>query len=1110
MRLFKNDKIAVIGTILTTVTGGLSSIGILGLFSEYSGGSVASALLTLRTKTQNWPWLSNQFFIVATLDLSLLMLGLGLIFSYLQGRRPDKLTNLILGSVILASTFFTHSVLSLIILVITLLIFSLWNFKYKGRVIVSFVSILLAILAFNLLSYNFFTNILLNYYLTYFVFFDGSSLFPYNTIVLGAIALLILTLVMLWFLAPRISVVIRNKLEFSKDCRLFSTKFVSSLCAVIALLIFVVSLTLIVINFNTLNLPDETVFPWYIYALRLAPLLQLTLLSVPIALKKVYQEASAGYLLMMSWVISGVIVAELSVVFPNLVAPLIANRVLMSTYFPLGALGALTLVSLIKTKLPQVRLRIRSSFHRINVKKTAIYFLMIMLALSFLSYAYSTEFFYQKNMIGQVSNDQKNLYKYLETLPAEKVLLTYSSSSYESFSSHTLHKTYSYYQYGTFVTWPIEILFETSSVVVANYFLYKLGITDIVLTKQDLIALENTSNGTLLSMLSFFPIVFNNSIATVYSVPNFLLSDSSNYELIEPIVTPNFDSTLESPIHVPISLENFRITGGPNSFNIQNGTIIQWIENITAPKAQYLQLYKGIDIPTALSPTASFKIKGTGNALFNVGFYDENIKEWVWYSNEKGLPDHFFNSSTEWTTVEVDLSSILGKSASIQYIDFLVTSADGSPVTVEWSDFDIFLKLDTTELVSNTYNLAYNSLAINEVPFTIGEVNNSFKLNPNTVYVFSSSFSNCFSINDLIGNVTAGANAVFFFNSLISGKEDLALIHSLGMELNGLVSAKSAFIDQGNINFPFDLSTTNLTIQNSLYTNNISSYYKTPDNDTVPLIITFAVGNGTVMLVNLPTSLDLNRIFADIPINAVKSIIKVLPTFSTSNILKTLPYPEDLFKLGNPDVVNIYNMKGLEDYIYAFSDIKLEGNISISSDYVVFEQTRLFVKELQVQNTTNRETIDNITILNPQIHGWHNTTLTSQDATIYGIGNEMPYIETSTLSSLTIYVDTSGVNLTVEQNGELKNLTLSNVSLKMLFDGNLTTSLTMQKPIITLNPGSLNASWEGVFWFKGQMFTTVSLPEDWEIKGILRLEIVQSNSVILTKLQYKDDISVVI
>jgi hypothetical protein len=1099
IKIFGDYKIATIGTTVTAITGGLSSIGILGLFHTYNEQSVFAALWDLRIKTQNWPWLSNHCFIVATMDWSLLMLGFGFIYCFIKRKRSGRLNYLILGSLFLVSTFFTHNVTGVMIGLTTILVFSVFNHMYLKRALVFVLSFLFALIVFDALSYNFFIKTLINYYLHYQVFFASSALFPYQW---GIITILLLLFSVPFI--PRLAKNLRKKIKFVENGML-SSKSIASICVIITLVVSIISLAMIAIRFNYLNLPEETIFPWYIYVVRFSPLIQLAILSVPIILK-MKDKKRIGFFLMVSWCLLAIWMLVLNVVFPRFVTPILVNRILMSIYLPLGALSALTLSSLNMIKLSKVRFKLNGSHVKISIKKILMFTLIMSIGFSFLSHAYSIELFYQGNKLSSMSSEEKNLYTYLADLPPEKTFLTYSSTAYQRISALTMHTTYAYYQYGAFTSWSAEILFTTSSPEIANYFLHKLGITHIVITKQDASTLLERKNNALIYMLDFFPIVFNNSFATVYSTPHYFSNESSNYSIVKPSTSLTPEFTSESLIYDPIGIDNLRIVGGGSKFKFENGTIVQQVQDIKSPSAQYLQLYKGIAIPMAVSPIASFKIKGIGNALYNIGFYDNKIG-WYWLSHERGLPNSFFGAPDKWTEINIDLQSILGNDAMILYIDFVATSSDGSPIEVEWKDFDISQNISVSELVSSAYSLAYNSLVINEVPFATIEDYKALNLAPNKVFVLSDSWANDVWNEELFEDVKTGAHAVFLYSSRAFSEYSCELFYLLGIESRGITSVNNVHIDEEIHSVPSNSYIANITARSSLYTYNIMGYYTTLENTSIPLIIYFTVGNGSIMFINLPNTINLDRTLADIAIKTIKKAFSVLPKPTLSNVSKTVPYPEDLFKLGNPNLINIYKLNGLTDYIYAFSDIELEGNISMSSDYVIWNEKDITLKTLILQNTTHQKIFENVLVPNLHFVGSYNTRLTTQDAIIYNLGGELPLIKTSP-NFLRIHVEEPAINLTIKQNGEEISLNISRSDVQIEFSKDVTTDLRLQKPLIELNPGSLDTSWKGVFWYDGKMFTTVARAEHWVINGSFLLEVIHSENVTISKLLYKDNISV--
>lgn len=1095
VRIFRDNKLASVGTVIAAVTGGLSSLGILNLFQAYTSGNVVDALWTLRTKTQNWPWLSNHFFIVGTMDWSLLMLGLGHIYRFITRKRVGQTRDLVFGSLFLASTYFTHSIIGIIIFLPTIFFFSIFGHKYLRRAILCFLSIFLVTIIFDAISYNTFVDAIANFYLHYEVFFAGSLSFPYQW---GFIAILVL--LPLLSLAPRMVRIAKSRIEHKEFDTELSMKVLSYTCIVVALVLFILSLVMVFIHFGDLNMPDETIFPWFIYVLRFSPLLQLAVLSIPIMMR-MENEKRQGAIFMMSWTISAVVlVGSLNFLFPSFATPLLVNRVLMSIYLPLGGLAALTLIYLANVKLPKVRLKVGSLFngyHRVYIKDIMVYVMIGTLGFSFLSYAYTIEIFYQGDLSSSMSNEEKDLYNYLGRLRLNKTYLTISYSSYRRISALTMHKTYAYYQYGTFTSWPIEILFRTSSAEIASYFLYKLGITHIVLTQEDSNEISKNSSSSLVLMLNFFPISFNNSFATVYTVPPYLLSESSSYLLIKSTKASS-DILPESLINDALKPDNFRIVSGPSTFSFTDGIITQDMKDIQPPTAQHLQLYRGVAVQIDLSPSASFKIRGTGNALFNLGFFDAE-KGWYWLTNESGLPSTFLHAQDNWMEITVDLRGLDAGGSMIQAIDFVATSANGSSAEVEWKDFGIFPNTKIDELVANEYTMAYGSLAKDGIRFATAEDYEVSALIPNHVYILSSWINDNTSCNDLLSCVRSGAHVVYIYTHASADEHQRELLDFLGIETQGLSMAQEVCIDNETY-LPYDSYVLNLALGRSDYAPQTMSHYVTLDNGTVPMIIRFKVGNGSITFVNWPVSSTLDRALASLAEKALETIIETLPEPVFSTTLKTYRYAEDLFKLGNPTLVNIYDLPNLANYLYVFSELELTGSISITSNYAFLELRNMSVEKIIIQNSTNTQVLESISVKSLNITCQGSVSLETQDATISSLDQETSNVRMPSLKHLKLIMEESPISMTYETGGAERNLSISGGHLDFFFPENSTASLVLKEPVIAIDQGSMNASWEGVFWHMGKIFTTVSRPETWPINGSFSFQIVYCDSVMVVEL----------
>jgi len=665
---------------------------------------------------------------------------------------------------------------------------------------------------------------------------------------------------------------------------------------------------------------------------------------------------------MLSWVISTVLAIGLNKFFPRFITEVFTNRILMSAYLPLGALSALILSSLAQIGLPRVKLGLKLNSKRIYIdihdKKILIYFLMILAAFLFLSYVYSIEFLYQGESSLLISKEERSLYEYLASLSPEKRYLTYSYPVYLRVSSLTAHKTYGYYQYGNFVSWPVEILFTTSSPEVAHYFLYKLGVTHVILTKQDLTLLSKMTDSALASMLNFLPLDFNNSFALVYSVPNYVNNEFSNYVLVKPT---------------------------------------------------------------------------------------------TYYS-----PDMF-------------------------------------------NKFVCAFRL---------YNAGYNALTAAQIPFTIIDDYKINKIIQGYVYIIPSSLPSRTSAKVFVDQIAAGSYAVVLYDSAISDENMNELLNFLGVKPEGLSLTDGIKMNNEYFNFSIKLYTTNLTI-NSSYDCRGIYYYKTPENKTIPFMIFFKIKNGSIVFINMPRAFNLNRVTASIVVYAVREATAFLPKPIASKNPQVIFYPSGLFELGNPKLINIYNSKNLNNYIYTFSNITLKGNISIVSNYIILSIEDTPIKKLVLQNMTHQETLENISLKKIEIYDFYNLTLLTNDAVIYNSGSELPNIKV-TLYKLKIYIGDRPINFTVKQNNKERRLLIAKSYIEFEFPKNFVINLRLQKPLITLDNGSLNMSWKGVFWYGGKIFTTVAKAEYWPISGKLSLEIVDSDKIILIKLLNIDSINVTV
>ncbi|MHA1833211.1 MAG: hypothetical protein ACTSV7_04415, partial [Candidatus Baldrarchaeia archaeon] len=217
-----------------------------------------------------------------------------------------------------------------------------------------------------------------------------------------------------------------------------------------------------------------------------------------------------------------------------------------------------------------------------------------------------------------------------------------------------------------------------------------------------------------------------------------------------------------------------------------------------------------------------------------------------------------------------------------------------------------------------------------------------------------------------------------------------------------------------------------------------------------------------------------------------------------------------LFKLGHAFLLNLYKLKGLVNYVYAFSDLKLEGNITMSSDFINWREENIPTGKLILRDSTGQEQLEGVSITSIHVSGFSDVTLTVQKAFVSNLGGELANIKISFPKLLRINVEKNPIRLVVNENGIQKELTISKGNIEVEFAKNFTTHMQLRKPLITLDRGLLDTSWKGVFWHDGKIFTTVSRTEYWMIKGSFSFNIIYCDNMTVINLIHIGTITVVL
>jgi hypothetical protein len=504
--VFKNKKISILGTMLICSAEGLSSIGILKLWAKYFNEDIFSALVTLRLKTQNWPWLSVHFFIAATMDWSLLFLCLNYLYHFVKNIDGYSF---FIGTLLLVASFFTHNIVSYLIAFSLLFFYVLRDFKYLLRAIVIFTTVIIISLLFDILSFHIFIKTLL--------------LFKQNLNVILSERKSMIILIL--FISLFISFMKYINAIKAKKVMLFleSKRILFALLSFVIIAMLTISSIVIIFNsFDYIDIRNEIIFPWYIYLLRFTPFLQLLPLFIYV-MPKILCSKRYDVWFMISWIFSSFLLVVILSKYPLSEAQVIGNRICMALQIPIGALSVLGLCIFLESiyiigKKKQIAMKLYILFRYL-----LIYCLFIIFGFAFLSRIYSIEIFYYANT-WPVPFEKKDFYEFLIKLPPNSTILTYSYARYLEITSLVPLKVYAYYQYylegEQYVSEIVRPIFEANSTKDVLNTLSRLGITHIIINKYYCQSelLNKFQNHPLLYALKYFPKVFENSFYVVYEV----------------------------------------------------------------------------------------------------------------------------------------------------------------------------------------------------------------------------------------------------------------------------------------------------------------------------------------------------------------------------------------------------------------------------------------------------------------------------------------------------------------------------------------------------------------------------------------------------------------
>ena len=529
---------------MVSVLYGLSSLpfvarlaGAPSLFTGYLNGEVQSTL----SQFIKIFWANTQSYVLwnRTIEYGLAFLALALLFNYLHNdKRNGNFSCLLVGILFLNAALFTHSAFLAIPVLSTILIYSLLQPSCKRKLLNISIVFALFFLSLILITNSSFLNQLLTL-VEYSLFSIGDS----NAIQKLGILMLILfpTFILILFRDE-----LKIKINFSsfRKVKKFHLTMPNKIQRwIIALLFVSLSLFLCYLNYDNLytNTMASASNPWFVWVAYFGLQIALIIVYLPIVFRK-SERRSIFFLL--SFIFSIVALSVLSCLQIVVFVSGLGAMYLFFMAYPLSCIAgiALSIYSSSSTNPPKEPTKNKPFRIGLSKNKRKLFytivttFLLLSIAASFLSYAYSVSIDYPQDLTRPrlSTSDATILQLMYNSLPKSSVIIALSENSYQMLCSILPNKILPIYlninEGPAGGTWARNAVLESSLPEAVLSSLYQLGATDVFVSSADA-SLFSNSNTTFASLVNDFPIKYSSDNVKLYKIPSILYSDS-NYHLV--------------------------------------------------------------------------------------------------------------------------------------------------------------------------------------------------------------------------------------------------------------------------------------------------------------------------------------------------------------------------------------------------------------------------------------------------------------------------------------------------------------------------------------------------------------------------------------------------
>jgi hypothetical protein len=570
----KRQHISSVGTLFLILINGVTSLYTLftavnspNIFNTYMNGNVYSVLINIFHKTGS-PGIASPMLGTVSFDVPLVFLALAFAYKYLTAN-TDAFHNILLAAIFTGAAFFTHNINLMPIVFGAAIVFSLLQEVSWKRLGTLIFSIIATILLLDPIS-----GFLLGGTLTSWLSLPISQTSPYLKVVVILMGLLAACLFLMGLrhqihgLFRKVFTRLSNSFSRYKNCN--TSGKVKLVLWSIGISIFILSLYMYFSNLTNIDYigiwsnPSYT-FPWYFIVFRnYGPVFPLAIGALLIAGAKTIRKP---LLFVLGCLLTMVIFMLASIMIPSVLLPsIIYVRMAGFVLIPLSIVAALNFESSFGGKIERYKKRIR-----IAIKYLVPLLLTLVISISFLSQVYSRETFFVPDHQA-ISQETADAIGWLENnVPKGTYILPLSQTGYTLINNFALNLRALpiFWQYSpTWLSysWLRAILLGSESSETVLCALSNLGASYIFVTSSDISQLKQDSNdGVLFSLLSSFPIAYENKDITIYAVPEYPLYEDSNYVL----VIPTLDEFNGYVSNNTVAAFNLLILGGVK-FSIQN------------------------------------------------------------------------------------------------------------------------------------------------------------------------------------------------------------------------------------------------------------------------------------------------------------------------------------------------------------------------------------------------------------------------------------------------------------------------------------------------------------------------------------------------------------